>query len=159
MATGSLRCVAFAYITCEKTHVPDNEEELARWNLPEDDLVLLGIVGLKAQKSASNQISTSFTSYGRHIISACDDSNVYFWNCSTQDTSSASQPKTSRSFECFSNDASVAIPWSGLRSGISKSAYNLQSSSKSHAWGLVIVTTCWDGRIRSFHNYGLPVTL
>ncbi|KAL8149433.1 hypothetical protein AgCh_006441 [Apium graveolens] len=47
MAAGSLRCVAFAYRTCEKAHVPDNEEELAHWTLPEDDLVLLGIVGLK----------------------------------------------------------------------------------------------------------------
>ncbi|XP_078447853.1 uncharacterized protein LOC144716571 [Wolffia australiana] len=26
-----------------------------------------------------------------------------------------------------------------------------------HAWGRVIVTAGWDGRIRSFHNYGLPV--
>ncbi|CAA6656338.1 unnamed protein product [Spirodela intermedia] len=26
-----------------------------------------------------------------------------------------------------------------------------------HAWGRVIVTGGWDGRIRSFHNYGLPV--
>lgn len=183
------------------------------------------IIGkFKGPKSASNQISASFTSDGRHIISACDDSNVYFWNCSTQDTSSVSQPKTSRSFECFSNDASVAIPWSGLRSGSSKSECNLQvvdecvsgrypftpsdcfsmgqgflvesipkgsatwpeenlpsspcappsalcksqykflktscqNSSKSHAWGLVIVTAGWDGRIRSFHNYGLPVAL
>lgn len=32
-----------------------------------------------------------------------------------------------------------------------------QSTSSSHAWGLVIVTAGWDGRIRSFHNYGLPV--
>lgn len=187
----------------------------------------IDIIGkFKGPKSASNQISAAFTSDGRHIISACDDSNVYFWNCSIQDqdTSSVSQPKTSRSFECFSNDASVAIPWSGLRSGSSKSGCNLQvvdkcvsgrcpfspsdyfslgqgflvesipkgsatwpeenlpsspcaqpsalcksqykflktscqSSSKTHAWGLVIVTAGWDGRIRSFHNYGLPVAL
>jgi hypothetical protein len=32
-----------------------------------------------------------------------------------------------------------------------------QSTSSSHAWGLVIVTAGWDGRIKSFHNYGLPV--
>ncbi|PIA48880.1 hypothetical protein AQUCO_01300050v1 [Aquilegia coerulea] len=32
-----------------------------------------------------------------------------------------------------------------------------QNTSTSHAWGLVIVTGGWDGRIRSFHNYGLPV--
>ncbi|KAH9620692.1 hypothetical protein KSS87_015714 [Heliosperma pusillum] len=28
-----------------------------------------------------------------------------------------------------------------------------------HAWGLVIVTAGWDGRIRVFQNYGLPVRL
>ncbi|KAM1407542.1 hypothetical protein ACFX2F_002107 [Malus domestica] len=32
-----------------------------------------------------------------------------------------------------------------------------QNTSSSHAWGMVIVTAGWDGRIRSFHNYGLPV--
>jgi hypothetical protein len=32
-----------------------------------------------------------------------------------------------------------------------------QSTAASHAWGLVIVTAGWDGRIKSFHNYGLPV--
>lgn len=32
-----------------------------------------------------------------------------------------------------------------------------QSTSNAHAWGLVIVTAGWDGRIRSFLNYGLPV--
>ncbi|XP_052187877.1 uncharacterized protein LOC127798384 [Diospyros lotus] len=34
-----------------------------------------------------------------------------------------------------------------------------QSTSSSHAWNLVIVTAGRDGRIRSFHNYGLPVAL
>ncbi|KAI4330971.1 hypothetical protein MLD38_029207 [Melastoma candidum] len=33
-----------------------------------------------------------------------------------------------------------------------------QSMSNSHAWDLVIVTAGRDGRIRSFLNYGLPVT-
>lgn len=132
-----------------------------------------------------------------------------------------------KSFECFSSDASVAIPWPGLKTGnlenlnslksnqlhknptnplpfssssslslgqdyfldstskgsatwpeeklptsspravtspISKSQYKLfknscQSASDSHAWGLVIVTSGRDGRIRSFHNYGLPSSL
>lgn len=27
----------------------------------------------------------------------------------------------------------------------------------SHAWGQVIVTAGWDGRIRAFQNYGLPI--
>ncbi|VFQ72629.1 unnamed protein product [Cuscuta campestris] len=34
-----------------------------------------------------------------------------------------------------------------------------KNTSSSHAWGLVIVTAGQDGRIRSFHNYGLPVPL
>ncbi|KAH6770969.1 Transducin/WD40 repeat-like superfamily protein [Perilla frutescens var. hirtella] len=48
-----------------------------------------------------------------------------------------------------------------VTSPISKSQFKLlktscQSASDSHSWGLVIVTSGWDGRIRSFHNYGLP---
>ncbi|KAL1553135.1 WD repeat-containing protein 44-like isoform X4 [Salvia divinorum] len=51
-----------------------------------------------------------------------------------------------------------------IRYSMSKSEYKLfktsfQSSTSSHAWGMVIVTATWDGRIRSFHNYGLPVQL
>ncbi|XP_057798722.1 uncharacterized protein LOC131014688 [Salvia miltiorrhiza] len=51
-----------------------------------------------------------------------------------------------------------------ITSSMSKSEYKLfrtsfQSSSTSHAWGMVIVTATWDGRIRSFHNYGLPIPL
>ncbi|CAE5962155.1 unnamed protein product [Arabidopsis arenosa] len=33
----------------------------------------------------------------------------------------------------------------------------LRSAWQPHLWGLVIVTATWDGRIRVFHNYGLPV--
>ncbi|XP_071724578.1 calcium-transporting ATPase 8, plasma membrane-type-like [Rutidosis leptorrhynchoides] len=47
MASSSLRCVAIAYRTYEAEKVPDTEEELSQWVLPEDDLVLLAIVGIK----------------------------------------------------------------------------------------------------------------
>ncbi|XP_022843092.1 calcium-transporting ATPase 9, plasma membrane-type-like [Olea europaea var. sylvestris] len=47
MAAKSLRCVAFAYKTCETDKVPTGEEQLEQWTLPEDDLVLLAIVGIK----------------------------------------------------------------------------------------------------------------
>ncbi|XP_061348918.1 calcium-transporting ATPase 8, plasma membrane-type-like [Gastrolobium bilobum] len=47
MAADSLRCVAIAYRSYEKEKVPTNEELLAHWSLPENDLVLLAIVGLK----------------------------------------------------------------------------------------------------------------
>ncbi|KAL3524429.1 hypothetical protein ACH5RR_017263 [Cinchona calisaya] len=174
----------------------------------------------RGPRNSGNQISASFTSDGKHIISASEDFNVYIWkNSFNLDDSSPSQSKNVRSFECFSGDASVAIPWFGLKRGdniqqfcgfdqnstdkmsfsptcfslgqeffleaiprgsatwpeekllasgtqtvasiISKSDYkflrtSFQSSSSSHAWGMVIVTAGWDGRIRSFHNYGLP---
>ncbi|GMN55248.1 hypothetical protein TIFTF001_024359 [Ficus carica] len=47
MAARSLRCVAIAYRTCELKSVPTDEEELSRWALPEDNLILLAIVGIK----------------------------------------------------------------------------------------------------------------
>ncbi|KAJ0654584.1 putative P-type Ca(2+) transporter [Helianthus annuus] len=47
MAARSLRCVAIAYRNYDLEDVPVDEEQLAEWNLPEDDLVLLAIVGIK----------------------------------------------------------------------------------------------------------------
>uniref|UniRef100_A0A5B7C380 Uncharacterized protein n=1 Tax=Davidia involucrata TaxID=16924 RepID=A0A5B7C380_DAVIN len=184
----------------------------------------INVIGkYRGLRNAGNQMFASFTSDGKHIVSACEDSNVYIWNRTSQEESSTSQPKKIRSCEYFSTNTSVAIPWSGLQSGnsenggqfhslderspntlpfssptgfslgqqfilesfpkgsatwpeeklptsspltvpsaIRKSQYKFlktscQSTSSSHAWGLVIVTGGWDGRIRSFHNYGLPV--
>ncbi|CAK7348688.1 unnamed protein product [Dovyalis caffra] len=59
------------------------------------------------------------------------------------------------------------LPASSLvgSSAMCKSQYKfLKMSCQSmhgspHAWGLVIVTAGWDGRIRLFQNYGLPVRL
>nr|XP_016505608.1 PREDICTED: calcium-transporting ATPase 9, plasma membrane-type-like isoform X1 [Nicotiana tabacum]XP_016505609.1 PREDICTED: calcium-transporting ATPase 9, plasma membrane-type-like isoform X1 [Nicotiana tabacum] len=47
MAAKSLRCVAMAYRTCNVDEVPTDEEQLARWVLPEDGLILLAILGIK----------------------------------------------------------------------------------------------------------------
>ncbi|MQL78795.1 hypothetical protein Taro_011216, partial [Colocasia esculenta] len=46
MAALSLRCIAFAFRSFPYDDVP-NEEERDAWLLPEDDLILIGIVGLK----------------------------------------------------------------------------------------------------------------
>lgn len=46
MAAVSLRCVAFAYRLYDLEKVP-REEDRVNWVLPEDDLILLGIVGIK----------------------------------------------------------------------------------------------------------------
>lgn len=47
MAESSLRCVAIAYRPYELDKVPTEEEDLSQWPLPEDNLVLLAIVGIK----------------------------------------------------------------------------------------------------------------
>lgn len=47
MAARSLRCVAIAYRPYEFDKVPSKEEDLDQWSLPEDELVLLAIVGIK----------------------------------------------------------------------------------------------------------------
>ncbi|KAI8544814.1 hypothetical protein RHMOL_Rhmol08G0324200 [Rhododendron molle] len=47
MAARSLRCVAIAYRSHEMDKVPTDEEQLSQWNVPDDDLVLLAIVGIK----------------------------------------------------------------------------------------------------------------
>ncbi|XP_020109417.1 calcium-transporting ATPase 8, plasma membrane-type-like isoform X2 [Ananas comosus] len=46
MAARSLRCVAFAYRPFELENVP-SEEQRVNWVLPEDNLILLAIVGIK----------------------------------------------------------------------------------------------------------------
>ncbi|XP_010537067.1 PREDICTED: uncharacterized WD repeat-containing protein C3H5.08c-like [Tarenaya hassleriana] len=146
--------------------------------------------------------SVSLTSDGKHIVSACEDSNVYIWNSSDntheeESDSSSSQMKKIRSFECFLTNASVATTWCGFSSedksprqtplppsclsqGLAMGSgfkgcatwpeENLPSSpfttfkmnvspykTNSLAWGMVIVTGGWDGRIRTFQNYGLPL--
>jgi P-type Ca2+ transporter type 2C len=46
MAASSLRCVAFAYRPHDMAEVP-NEDQRDDWKLPEDNLIILGIVGIK----------------------------------------------------------------------------------------------------------------
>ncbi|XP_011026824.1 PREDICTED: uncharacterized protein LOC105127282 [Populus euphratica] len=182
---------------------------------------------------AANQISASFTSDGKHIISTSEDSNVYIWNYTSQERTS--RTKNIQSCESFmSQNASVAIPWRGIEtvpetSGDVNSFHSDHSCPKfcgeieqkrlssspsvcfslargfllesltrgsatwpeeklpnsspkaaspsksrpefkylksacqnmlsSHMWGLVIVTAGWDGRIRTYLNYGLPLRL
>ncbi|KAJ6331807.1 hypothetical protein OIU76_010234 [Salix suchowensis] len=47
MAASSLRCVAIAYRTYDMDKVPADEQQKTQWALPQDDLVLLAIVGIK----------------------------------------------------------------------------------------------------------------
>lgn len=52
MAKESLRCVAVAYRNCEVDTVPTSEDKLENWQLPEDELILLAIAGIKVRKSS-----------------------------------------------------------------------------------------------------------
>ncbi|KAJ6731972.1 CATION TRANSPORTING ATPASE [Salix purpurea] len=47
MACSSLRCVSIAYRTYDMDKVPADEQQLAQWMIPQDDLVLLAIIGIK----------------------------------------------------------------------------------------------------------------
>ena len=47
MAKNSLRCVAIACRTQDLNKVPKEQEDLDKWSLPEDELTLLAIVGIK----------------------------------------------------------------------------------------------------------------
>ncbi|KAF3450536.1 hypothetical protein FNV43_RR06621 [Rhamnella rubrinervis] len=47
MAASNLHCVAIAYRSYELDKVPTDEEQPDHWALPEDDLILHAIVGIK----------------------------------------------------------------------------------------------------------------
>ncbi|XP_022738205.1 WD repeat-containing protein 44 [Durio zibethinus] len=71
----------------------------------------------RGARNNGNQTFTSLTADGKHIVSACEDANVYIWNFVDQDEPTHSQAKDIRSCERFSANASIAIPWCGLKCG------------------------------------------
>ncbi|XVF10111.1 hypothetical protein REPUB_Repub07fG0155100 [Reevesia pubescens] len=71
----------------------------------------------RGARNSGNQTFTSLTADGKHIVSACEDANVYIWNCIDQDEPTLSQAKDIRSCERFSANASIAVPWCGLKCG------------------------------------------
>ncbi|KAK9271573.1 hypothetical protein L1049_001934 [Liquidambar formosana] len=169
-------------------------------------------------RKSGSQMSASFTSAGRHIISVGEDSRVYVWNYGGGSCfPSSKETKSVRSCEhFFFEGVSVAIPWSGMETEQKIFPNQLEAATRireserfslgswfsmdgscrgsatwpeeklptwdvpfeehdhhqpqhlsnnhkhaalSETWGLVIVTASWDGTIRTFHNYGLPVRL
>ncbi|KAL6507831.1 Calcium-transporting ATPase 10, plasma membrane-type [Orobanche gracilis] len=67
VAAGSLRCVAIAYRTCETEKVLASGKELENWDMPEGDLILLEIVGIK---------DGSFSACVREAVKLCDNAGV-----------------------------------------------------------------------------------
>ncbi|KAK2980355.1 hypothetical protein RJ640_014528 [Escallonia rubra] len=63
---------------------------------------------------SGSQMSASFVSTGRHIISVGEDSRVYVWNYDDMCNPLSKHTKSTRSCEhFFFEGVSVAIPWSG----------------------------------------------
>lgn len=78
----------------------------------------------------------SFTPDGNHIVSASEDSNICIWNYATQEKRS-SKPKIILPCESFfSYNASITIPWCGIRSSTTSgpitSSDDGQQQMKSH---------------------------
>ncbi|XP_004245475.1 uncharacterized protein [Solanum lycopersicum] len=72
------------------------------------------ICKFKGIRNSGNQFPASFTSDGKHILAVTEDSNVHIWNY-TEQGRRTNKPKKVRSSESFfSNNASVALPWSGF---------------------------------------------
>lgn len=67
--------------------------------------------------NAGTQTSASFTSDGKHIISASEGSSVYVWNYASQDGPVPHVKNYKACERFFSNNVSVAIPWSGITCG------------------------------------------
>ncbi|KAG9129212.1 hypothetical protein Leryth_006500 [Lithospermum erythrorhizon] len=65
---------------------------------------------------SGSQMSASFASAGKHIISVGGDSRIYLWDYDEMQIQPSGQVKSSRACEHFFSDAiSVAIPWSGFQ--------------------------------------------
>ncbi|XAR73206.1 hypothetical protein NMG60_11007104 [Bertholletia excelsa] len=69
----------------------------------------------KGLSKSRSQMSASFTSNGRHIVSVGEDSRVYVWNYDKLRIPASKQENSVRSCEhFFLEDVSLAIPWSSV---------------------------------------------
>ncbi|TXG60458.1 hypothetical protein EZV62_015031 [Acer yangbiense] len=69
----------------------------------------------KGLPKSGSQMSASFTTTGKHIISVGEDCRVYVWNYDGSCFPSSKHPKSVRSCEhFFSEGVSVAAEWSGM---------------------------------------------
>ena len=83
MAGGGLRCIAIAYRTYIMQNVPSSESELAQWAIPEDDLVLLAIVGIKVYASVESFNENLYLVRGLSSVftSFCKIASVFYLAC------------------------------------------------------------------------------
>ncbi|KAK6231430.1 hypothetical protein SCA6_001503 [Theobroma cacao] len=78
------------------------------------------IYKFKGFRNTSSQISASFTSDGKYVVSASEDSQVFVWRYDESRNTGAGKRSviTARGYEYFPcKDVSVAIPWPGTIRG------------------------------------------
>ncbi|CAL9058749.1 unnamed protein product [Musa banksii] len=91
------------------------------------------ILKFKGHRKAKSQLSASFSSDGRHIISVGEDSNVYIWNYNGSGNLPCIGAKSIHSSEFFfSRGVSVAVPWPGVGYRETDVGNNTQISSLPH---------------------------
>ncbi|WOK97335.1 2-deoxy-glucose resistant protein 2-like [Canna indica] len=77
------------------------------------------------------QLSASFTSDGRHIISMGEDSNVHIWNFDKSGELQRRGVKSVRSSEFFfSKGALIAVPWPGMMGRETAMSNSIHNSSQ-----------------------------
>lgn len=133
---------------------------------PCDASVAITWPGFKTGNTEDNNIQKSRQSYVNTIRSLPFSSSTdYFFSSTREYFHSDSSSKVSATWpEEKLPPTSSPPPLRGKTSEMGKSHYKLfktscQSLSDSHMWGQVIVTGGYDGRIKSFHSYGLPLPL
>ncbi|KAJ3682126.1 hypothetical protein LUZ60_014699 [Juncus effusus] len=142
------------------------------------------ITSYKGAKNHASHVCASFSTTGEHIISCTDDS-IYLLNWTppvpsntsferfTSHHTSLAIPFNGARFADLSKFVSVQEELHGNRGsgtwpeekltpggGMSKSQYKVLKSACQNGtdmWGQVVVTAGWDGRLRSYQNFGLPV--
>ncbi|XWS43711.1 hypothetical protein CRYUN_Cryun16bG0127100 [Craigia yunnanensis] len=78
------------------------------------------IYKFRGLRNTSSQISASFTSDGKYVVSASEDSQVFVWRCEEPRNTGTGKRTviTARGHEHFPcTDVSVAIPWPGAIKG------------------------------------------
>ncbi|KAI4365518.1 hypothetical protein MLD38_021497 [Melastoma candidum] len=138
----------------------------------------------RGPKKVGDRMSTSFSSIKGHVVSVGEDSRIYLWNQRDMNTKSVSSCEYFFSegasvvvpWSWSGNPAVEANPIPNHRRKELHERFSLgkwfshegqcrtwpeeqleKCSPPSGTWGLVFVTGSLDGRIRTFHNYGIPV--
>ncbi|KAJ0973337.1 hypothetical protein J5N97_021296 [Dioscorea zingiberensis] len=118
-----ITCLQFSPSDSEKVLVSSADSKIRIFDGVE---VIHKFKGLRKSKS---QLSASFTSDGRYIVSVDGESHVYLWNYNEPHITPKGA-KTNRSFEFFSSESvSVAVPWPGINHRASLGFNNILATS------------------------------